>query len=68
MPDYRFFVVREPASGNPTWHLIAEVTAERVYSRCGKSKAHPTRALESLPYGEKSCENCLRLGVMDADS
>ena len=60
MPDYRFFRMR-------SWHLIAVVEADRVYARCGRSKAHPVEAAETLPADEKTCERCLVFITRDAD-
>ena len=64
MPDYVFFRMT-PDKGS--WHLIANVADDKVYSRCGRSKAHPVQAVGTLPGNEKTCERCLVFATRDAD-
>ena len=64
MPDYKFFRMSPTRA---SWHLISRVEADKVYSRCGRSKAHPVEAVTTLPGNQKTCERCMVFATRDAD-
>ena len=65
MPDYTFFRM---GPRRTSWHLISRVEADRVYSRCGRSAAHPVEAVTILPGNQKTCERCLVFAARDNDT
>jgi len=51
-----------------SWHRIAKVDDAGWHTRCGITvTTESVPASDTLPLGEKSCETCLRLEVVDTD-
>ncbi len=50
-----------------SWHVVVPTTWSPPLSRCGLWMTADAPMVDDLPFGERSCERCLRLVARDAE-